>query len=254
VVPGYVKIAEAIMPMAHSWVAAELGGEWFLFDPTWGAGYVVDNHFVKHFNPTFYKQSPTNFILQHMPFDPIYQFLSSPKNNREFIIGSSSANQLFFNYKDSLNQYNQLSAVEKMAATLRRIETAGIENDLLQEQVQYLRKGIQSYTSQNAFDESNITFSKAVELLNDFFAQKNKQFSKISDNDLLQMVDSMKYYAKLSRSLISMAVIQNDEQQNAKTNNLNNIDQFWKQLNLEDQFVQKYIATDKSLRMELFRR
>jgi hypothetical protein len=51
-----------------------------------------------------------------------------------------------------------------------------------------------------------------------------------------------------------MAVIQNNEQQNAKSNNLNNIDQYWKQLIMEDQFVQKYIATDKSVRMELFRR
>lgn len=254
VIPGYVKIGGAIMPMAHAWVAAELGGEWFLFDPTWGAGYVMDNHFVKQFNPTFYKQSPTNFILQHMPFDPMYQFLSSPKNNREFIDGSSSNNKTFFNYKDSLNQYNQLSAVEQMTAALRRMEAAGIENDLLKDQVEYLTKGIQSYTSKNAFDESNITFSKAVTLLNEYFEQKNIQFSKIGDNDLLQALDSMKYYAKISRSLISMAVIQNNEQQNAKSNNLNNIDQYWKQLIMEDQFVQKYIATDKSVRMELFRR
>jgi hypothetical protein len=189
-----------------------------------------------------------------MPFDPLYQFLSSPKNNREFIDGSSSNNKTFFNYKDSLNQYNQLSAVEQMTAALRRMEAAGIENDLLKDQVEYLTKGIQSYTSKNAFDESNITFSKAVTLLNEYFEQKNIQFSKIGDNDLLQALDSMKYYAKISRSLISMAVIQNNEQQNAKSNNLNNIDQYWKQLIMEDQFVQKYIATDKSLRMELFRR
>ena len=91
-------------------------------------------------------------------------------------------------------------------------------------------------------------------LLNQYFAQKNKQFSTIGDNDLLQMVNSMQHYAKLSRSLLSLAVIQNDEQKSAKTNNLNNIDQYWKKLNLEDQFVQKYIATDKTLRMELFRR
>lgn len=253
VVPGYVKIAGAIMPMAHSWVAAELGGEWFLFEPTWGAGYVADNHFVKQFNNIFCKQSPKDFILTHMPFDPIFQFLSSPKNNIEFIDGTSSSNKIFFNYKDSVNQYSQLSSLEQMTAELRRIETAGVENDLLQEQVQYLKKGIQLYTSKNAFDESNITISKAVTLLNQYFAQKNNQFSTIADADLRQMVDSMQHYAKLARSLISMAVIQNDEQQSAKTNNLNNIDQYWKQLNLEYQFVQKYLNADKALRIELFR-
>lgn len=90
--------------------------------------------------------------------------------------------------------------------------------------------------------------------MNPYFAQKNNQFSTIADADLRQMVDSMQHYAKLARSLISMAVIQNDEQQSAKTNNLNNIDQYWKQLNLEYQFVQKYLNAVKALRIELFRR
>ena len=254
VVKGYVKTAGRIMPMSHAWVAAELGGEWFLFDPTWGAGYVNDNHFVKRFSNTFYKKYPKDLIFDHMPFDPLHQFLSYPIDNREFINGTSSNNKILFNYKDSLNQYNQLSSFEQMSAELRRIEGAGMETDLLQERKRYLKKELQSHTSKNAFEESNKTFSKAISLLNEYFGQKNKQFSSIGDNDLLQSLDSMKYYVKLSRSLISQAVIQNDEQQRAKTNNLANIDQYWKQLNLEEQFIQKYIATDKTSRRELFNR
>ncbi|MEP7111302.1 MAG: transglutaminase domain-containing protein [Ferruginibacter sp.] len=254
VVTGYVKTAGKVMPMSHSWVAAELGGEWFLFDPTWGAGYVNDNHFVKRFNNTFYKQYPKDLISDHMPFDPLYQFLSYPKSNIEFIDGTPSNNKLFFNYKDSLNQHNQLSSFGQMTAELRRIEGAGIQNDLLQERKQYLKKGLQSYTSKNAFDESNLTFSKAITLLNEYFGQKNKQFSTTGDNDLLQILDSMKYYVKLSRALISQAVTQNDEQQRAKTNNLANIDLYWKQLNQEELFIQKYIATDKTSRRELFKK
>ncbi|MCW3089440.1 MAG: hypothetical protein JWP81_509 [Ferruginibacter sp.] len=254
VVPGYTKAAGRVMPMSHAWVAAELGGEWFLFDPTWGAGYVIDNHFVKRFNNAFYKQYPKDFISDHMPFDPLYQFLSYPKNNREFIDGTPSNSRLLFNYKDSLHQYNQFSSYEQMSAELRRIEGAGIANDLLQERRQYLKRGLQSFTSKNAFDESNVAFSKAMTLLNDYYGQRNKQFSTMGDNDLLQALDSMKYYVKLSRSLLSQAIIQNDEQQKAKTSNLANIDQYWKQLNPEELFVQKYIATDKTLRKELFKK
>lgn len=254
VVKGYVKSDGRIMPLPHAWVAAELGGEWFLFDPTWAAGYVNDNQFVKRFNNTFYKKYPKELIYDHMPFDPLYQFLSYPINNREFIDGTSSKNKILFNYKDSLNQYNQLSSSEQANAELRRIEGAGIENDLLQDRIQSLKKELQSYTSNNAFEESNKTFSKAVSLLNEYFSQKNKQFSAIGDNDLLQSLDSMKYYVKLSRSQMSQAVSQNDDQQRAKTNNLANIDQYWKQLNQEEQFVQKYIATDKASRRELFRK
>ena len=254
VVKGYVKNAGKVMPLSHAWVAAELGGEWFLFDPTWGAGYLNDNHFVKRFNNIFYKQYPKDFISNHMPFDPICQFLLYPINNREFIDGASSTNKILFNYKDSLKQYNQLSSFEQSNAELRRMEGAGILNDLLQERKQYLKKEVQSFTSKNAFDEGSKNFSKAVSLLNEYFGQKNKQFSTIKDNDILQILDSMKYYIKLSRTLLSQAVTQNDEQQRAKSNNLANIDQYWKQLNQEEQFVQKFIATDKNSRRELFKK
>jgi hypothetical protein len=254
VVTGYVKTGGKVMPMSHAWVAAELSGEWFLFDPTWGAGYVNNNQFVKRFNNTFYKRHPNDLISDHMPFDPLYQFLPYPKTNREFTDGIPATSKLFFNCKDSLNQHNQLSSFDQMIAELRRLDGAGIENDLLQERKQFLKKGLQSYTSKNVFDESNLTFSKAVKLLNEYFGHKNKQFSTTGDNDLLQIMDSMKYYVRLSRSLMSQAVIQNDEQQLAKTNSLANIDRYWRQLDQEELFVQKYIATDKTSRRELFRK
>ena len=254
VVSGYVKNDGRIMPMAHAWVAAELDGEWFLFDPTWGAGYLKSNYFVKSFNNAFYKKHPKDFIADHMPFDPLYQFLSYPINNKDFIAGTPSNNKVYFNYKDTLSKFNQLSSFGQMNAELKRIVDAGIENNLIRERKQYLVNVLQLYTSKNAFDESSKSFLKAVKLLNEYFDQRNKQFSKIGDNELLQSLDSMKYYIKLSRSLMSQAVIQNEQQQSATTNNLNNINQYWKQLMQEEQFVQKYIATDLASRKELFRK
>ncbi|MEO8111706.1 MAG: transglutaminase domain-containing protein, partial [Ginsengibacter sp.] len=252
VVPGYVKIEGSIIPLSHAWVAAQLDGVWFLFDPTWGAGYVIHDQFVKRFNTAFYKIYPKDFISDHMPFDPLYQFLSYPISNRDFIDGTAPNNKALFNYKDTLVQYNQFSLRQQMAGELRRMEGAGIENDLLQERRQYLKKGLQSYMSENAFDDANKTFSKAITLLNKYFEFKNKQFTIIGDNELLQMLDSMKQYVTLSRSLLSESVTQNDDQQRAKTSNLANIDQYWKQFFQEETFVQKYIATDKVARNQLF--
>ena len=254
VVSGYVKNDGRILPMAHAWVAAELDGEWFFFDPTWGAGYVNSNYFVKRFNNAFYKIHPKNFIADHMPFDPLYQFLPYPINNKDFITGTPSNNKVLFNYQDTLNKYNQLSSFEQMNAELKRILDAGIENDLIQKRKQYLVNVLQLYTFKNAFDESNKTFVKAIKLLNEYIEQKNNQFSALGDNELIQSLDSMNFYIKLSRSLMSQAVIQNDQQQSTKTNSLTNIDQYWKQLMQEEQFVKKYIATDMASRRELFRR
>ncbi len=253
-VGGYGKSAGKVVQIAHAWAGAKLDGEWFLFDPTWDAGYVNDDHFVKRLNMAFYKQSPKDFIADHMPFDPIFQFLSYPITNREFIDGSLSNNKILFNYNDSLDQYRQLSATDLLNAELRRLELAGIENDLLKERKQYLVKSLQLNSSQNGVQESGKTFSKAIALMNEYIANKNKQFSTTSDYELLQSLDSMKHYIKLSRSLISQAVVQNDEQQRVKSFNLANIDQYWKQLNQEEMFIQKYLATDKAARRELFNR
>jgi len=253
VVSGYVKLYGKIMSIGHAWVAAELNGEWFLFDPTWSAGYLDNNqHFVKHFNNAFYKIQPKDFIADHMPFDPLYQFLANPINNRQFIDGKVPETKLPFNYKDSLIQYNKLSSFEQMVAQLRRLENAGIENDLLEEQRKYLKINLQSQLSNNSVQEAGNQYSAAVNLLNKYYGFKNKQFASIGDNDLLQAVDSMKHYIKLARSLMSATVTQNEEQQAAKRNNLAGMDQYWTALMLEERFVQQYIITDKARRIELF--
>ncbi len=252
-VSGYVKLGGKVMPVGHAWVATELNGEWFLFDPTWSAGYVDNNlHFVKLFNNAFYKVQPATFIADHMPFDPMNQFLINTLNNREFIEGKAPAAKTTFNYKDSLIQYNKLSQFDQMDAHLRRLEGAGVENDLLQEQKKYLTINRQSQISNNSVQEAGIQFNAAITLLNKYYGFKNKQFAAIGDNDLLQALDSMKHYIILARSLMSATVTQSEEQQAAKKNNLAGMDQYWTALTVEERFVQQYIITDKARRFELF--
>jgi transglutaminase/protease-like cytokinesis protein 3 len=78
VIGGYSKQQDKVSEISHAWVAAMLQEEWYLFDPTWGAGFVKDDVFVKRYNEQFYKVTPAKFIERHMPFDPMYQFLSYP--------------------------------------------------------------------------------------------------------------------------------------------------------------------------------
>ena len=159
-VGGYTKFAGKVNIISHAWVGAGLGGQWYLFDPTWGAGYIGDdNRFTKKFNNVFYKVQPEKFITDHMPFDPLYQFLSYPLTNKEFIDAKPSSAKVEFHYSDTLKQHMQLSPPQQAAAELRRMEAAGVQIDLVLKRQQYLKKVLQSSSSSDAFEEGGKAFS-----------------------------------------------------------------------------------------------
>jgi hypothetical protein len=252
-IPGYTRKDGKVSTIPHAWAAAALGDDWYLFDPTWGAGYVQDERkFVRRFNSSFYKVQPGTFIADHMPFDPLYQFLSNPLTHKEFIDGKQAANKILFHYNDSLKQFALLSPVEQNAAELRRLEAAGVQNDLLQQRQLFLKNRLQSFASKNTYDEGGKIFKAVISTYNEYVAHKNKQFSTIGDNDLRQMVDSMEQNVKLSRSLVSKTVTKTDAQSQAKINSLANMDRFWVQLDKEKQFLKQYFSTDKEARKQLF--
>jgi len=252
VISGYTKNQGKVNPVSHAWTAAQLNGEWYLFDPTWGAGYINEGRFVKSFNNSFYKVPPESLISDHMPFDPMYQFLSYPLTNKEFINGTPAAGKALFNYNDTLVQYSRLSSIQQMSAELRRLEAAGIANDLLLQRQYYLKKGVQSYASKDVFEEGGKAFTNAIELFKQYIAHKNKQFTTIGDNDLRQMVDSIEQYIKLSRSMFLQAVPKTDAQRQARSGNITNADRFWTEINKEKQFVQQYLGADQAARKQLF--
>ena len=254
VVSGYTKQQGKISPLSHAWVSVALDGEWFLFDPTWAAGYVKDDKFYRKFNNAFYKVSPENMVKDHMPYDPVFQFLSNPLTHKEFVGGTVAANRTVFNYKDTLALHSKLSTQDQMLAELRRLEGYGVTIGLLQKRQQYLKKNLQSFAAKDAFEEGGKAFKTTLDLYNAYVGHKNKQFSAIGDNDLKQMVDSMSHYIKLSRSFLIEAVPKSDEQRQAKAGNIANIERLWSQINKEKQFVDQYIAAEATARKQLFGR
>jgi hypothetical protein len=254
-VSGYTKSQGKVNIISHAWAAVELEGKWYFFDPTWGAGYVTDNDkFVKHFNNSFYKVLPEKFVVDHMPFDPLYEFLSYPLNNKEFIEGKPASAKTEFHYADTLKQHMQLPLAQQKAAELRRLEAAGIPIDLLLKEQQFLRKSLQAFGSNDAFDEGGKAFNSAMDLYKEYIGHKNKQFATISDDELKQMMENIEANVKLSRSLMLQAVVKTDGQRQARTNNVGNLDRFWPQLMKEKQFVQQYLSTEASARKQLFTR
>jgi hypothetical protein len=253
-VNGYTKIQGRLNHISHAWAAAVLDGKWYLFDPTWSAGYVQENRFVKLYNNGFYQQEPKSFVADHMPFDPMYQFLSYPLTNRDFISGSPASSKEEFNYADSLREYSQLSSVQQMAAELRRMVAAGIENDLLLKRRIFLKNALQSYGSKDAFDESTKDFNTAVKIFNRYIGFKNHLFANAQTNDLRLMLDSTADLIKISRSYLVEAIPKSDAQRQSKGSMMGEIERFWVRIKKEKVFLEQYIATDEQKRKQLFMR
>ncbi|HEV7381001.1 MAG TPA: transglutaminase domain-containing protein, partial [Dyadobacter sp.] len=78
---GPTKIEEKV---SHAWNSLKTSKGWYLYDPTWSSGTVDGNfQFVKDLNDTWYKVPPEEFILTHIPFDPIWQLLNPPLSNHQ---------------------------------------------------------------------------------------------------------------------------------------------------------------------------
>lgn len=69
----------------HAWNAVKLEGDWWLLDPTWGAGYLDDGgKFVSQPNDEWFAVAPEIFVYSHWPEDSQWQLLSEPITRAEF--------------------------------------------------------------------------------------------------------------------------------------------------------------------------
>jgi len=78
----------------HAWSATLIDSSWYLFDPTWGSGYVEGGRFHTKINNDYFKVAPSSLISSHMPFDYLWQFLNYPITNQEFYEGKTQQNKM----------------------------------------------------------------------------------------------------------------------------------------------------------------
>ncbi|MDB5197450.1 MAG: hypothetical protein JWP88_1821 [Flaviaesturariibacter sp.] len=242
VVSGYTKKGGVVSPISHAWVAAEVDGAWWTFDPTWGAGYVRDDRFVKAFNNKFYKMHPFAILADHMPFDPMLQFLDHPLTNEEFINGRPPATKTVFNYRDSLQQFQTLTKQQQLEARLRRLEAAGVRNSLLEEHRQHLKQGLQSFASKDAFEEAGTLFKSVKDRYQEYLEYRKQRFTTIDNAKLRSLMDGMTTDLRQARQTLLDVQPRTDQQRAAKGNNLSNLDRFGAVLSREKEFVDNYLA------------
>ena len=83
----------------HAWIFAYLNDDHgILLDPTWGAGYVERNVFIKRKNCwTWFNVNPKWMILSHFPKDDSYQLIENKMDYNEFL-SISPVSYIFLDY------------------------------------------------------------------------------------------------------------------------------------------------------------
>ena len=179
-VMGYSRQNGQVVTINHAWVAARIDTCWYLFDPTWGSGFLINGKFTRRFTDEYFMVSPAVFIQSHMPFDPLWQCLHYPVTSRDFLRGTfpKKDTSQYFSYPDSIRAYNSLTPGDKFSATLRRVEKNGVSNNSVAEYLRYLQQSIDIEMANhqnevqnqlvNQFNEAVNHYNTASLLFNDY--------------------------------------------------------------------------------------
>jgi hypothetical protein len=250
---GPTKIEEKV---SHAWNAVKTSKGWYLYDPTWSSGTVDDNfQFVKDLNDTWYQVPPEEFILTHIPFDPIWQLLNPPLTNHQikandFSLGKSND----YNFQDSITA--DLSKPEKLAliSRLARIQSVGITNKLILQYAKILKRDISYNTLSEDLKLVNGSLSSVIFQYNIYITAKNKQFKKPqwSDPQLSSTMDLLKTNILSCSALLETIKTQDLDAIRYIGELKAKISQAQKSISVEDEFVTRYLSTKKPFRLALF--
>jgi len=257
-VSGFTRQNGKIDALPHAWNAALVNSKWELFDPTWGAGYILNGKYVRRLSNVFFNTLPEEFIKSHNPFDPIWQLLNYPITNSEFVQNKITINtkKPFVNFKDSIDVFKKLSIVEQLQASNRRMKENGIENSILQKRYTDIVSQIGRNLKGEMIDIYNQAVLKCNEGgndLNEFINYRNKQFTPIKPDPVIKlMVDRIEDSFSASRILLNKMTYSDPSIESLKQQLIKSIETATENLNEQKKFLDKYFSTSKLFRKSLF--
>jgi hypothetical protein len=266
VVNGYTRQNGHINDISHSWIIAVIDSMWYGFDPTWGGGYMIRGKYVRHFNEGFFMIKPEVLINDHMPFDPMWECLDHPVNNQDFtngrIISTVSSNA--FAWSDSIAAWQGMSVKDQCQASLRRLEIAGITNNLLQDWAKYLgdcitngKLNVQA-TARNKyvkqFNDAVASYNQSIYLFNQYIDYWNRRFTPLKPElEIVEMLDSCYYYLNSSKKSLSQVLPQDEDMQQGTEQLQQAINLARENMDKQKVFLKIYFNTSPEYRIELFK-
>jgi methyl-accepting chemotaxis protein len=198
IISGYTKQNGKISSLSHAWCAAKIDNKWFVFDPTWGSGSLINGKYVKKINDYYYKAEPEKIISSHIPFDYLWQFSNYPITNAEFYEGKTQINKSkkYFDFEKEIAKQSTLSELDQLFDSAKRIEKNGLKNAMIVEfyenkkkHLDFLRQTANIAKLNSIVNEVN----EAVVLLNDFILYRNNKFRpSFSDDEISNMIQKPK--------------------------------------------------------------
>ena len=194
VVRGYTKQNGVVGRIPHAWCASKIGAKWYLFDPTWAAGYIDGGQFKKRVRDTYYKLQPEEMIASHMPYDYLWQFISNPITNAEFTTGKMLPSKIkkYIDFNQEIFKAYSLGEEEQLLASSNRIKENGVTNSMISDILSYNDSRIKYLRESESLEKLNFILKKyneGVAELNQFIAFKNRQFKPVkNDQTLISMI------------------------------------------------------------------
>lgn len=193
IVEGFTKQNGFTDYIPHAWNAAMIDSTWYLFDATWGSGYLNNGKFTRRINNEYFKVLPSVIIRSHMPFDYLWQFLEYPVTVQEFMDGKmTQVNKELFNYRDTIASLDEYTNLYKLERSVDRIQKNGIRNSMIFDRLQHLKLEIENYKNAHTADLYNgavADFNDAINLYNNFIDYRNKMFKPLKpDAEIKAMV------------------------------------------------------------------
>lgn len=165
VVEGYTQKLNALNASSHAWNVALINNTWYLFDPTWAAGYIRNKKFNKKYDDSYFKVKPEELIKTHMPYNYIFQLSHYPITHEEFSDGEKLESQLktYVNFSDSIVEFKQFNRMGRNISEEKYLKDYSGKNTLI-----FLRLNeIRTYMELDRKNEYVSIYNASVTLYND---------------------------------------------------------------------------------------
>lgn len=252
-ISGYTRdIFGEIADLSHAWNGIKIDSNYYLIDVTWAAGYELKGKYIHKFRDDYFLKSPKNFIKDHMPFDPIWQFLDNPIDNNDFINKDFSRLETKgdFSFKDSIQQYAKQNELEQLENSNKRLIANGVKNNLIQKQVDENNLQITNRKYNLAID----TLNYGIDNYNLYITHKNRQFRnpRLEDSRVKELIDNADNGVFTANEIFYGLLSSNKELNDLITDARNRMPELISDLEREKDFVDRYLKKWKPLRIFMF--
>ena len=258
VIEGYTKQDGKVAALAHAWCGAKIENKWYLFDPTWGSGYVNNNKYTRKINNSYFKVAPSKMINSHMPFDYLWQFINYPITNQEFIDGKTQINKTKkdFDFESEITKYEALPEIDQLFESAQRIEKIGIKNQLISQAYTYTKTSWNTAReNENGAKYNAIVsqYNEAIHELNDFIYYRNNKFKpNLPDDEIKSKIQNpIQKLKKCQESLFRIGSIGSENTYSVSSLKKSVADALV-QSETHLEFVNNYLSKSKLVRKTMF--